>query len=308
MSEIPTQYVDRATAQKELESYVFGGRYGRKRVPTELNPADVEGFIRHRLDRAKSVDAFARSRRVVDYYDLTSVLDHYDKMVNRNERDSKEFGQSLQCIMVLADVGDAVQNRRADEYFRYLVLLPLAPENYVELVEALEGLGPDANAKLLADRMRASLKGLQHRTATNPEADDEYQRIDQLLNDDMPRIIADSQLRSRIQMISDPAARIEQLCRIYMGWGENDTTELTWWSARWIRRESRGGRTTLVVTTLRKVVSEIEASDLANEEKAPYKIRAARATRFLGGELTVEERRVLERASSAQMDVLDRER
>jgi hypothetical protein len=298
-------YVNHAEAEKKLESYVFGGKYGPVWMPTDLNPADVEGFVRRRLDRTKSVDAFSRTRHLVDYYELRSVRDHFERMLTRNEHTPREVAQSLQAIIILTELGDGRQSENISEYFRYLAQRPRAPESYSELVQALEVVGTEDDAKFLMGRITTSQKSLEPRTLADSEAADEYQRNDDLLNDDIPRVMADRQMRDRIMNIREPNTRIKELCRIYLGWGENDNIELTWWSARWIRRESRDGRAQVVVMTLRKVEKEIDESDLPGEEKAAYAIRAAHAIRFLGGELTPKEKGVLQ-AGSSQIDVLDR--
>lgn len=303
----PIQYVDRATAQRELQSYILDPRYGRRTVPTKLDPAHVEEFIRQRLDRKKPVPAFVRSRYVVDYYDLRSVLDHYEKMLDRTEKDSNEFDQSVQSIMILSIAGAEAHINKANDYFEYLVKHQLAPKSYEQLVEAVEVMGAGVNAKLLSDRMAASQRDLQPKIASDREADDEYQRIDQWLNSDLPRSLGDAKLRHQILTLPTPEERIEQFCRTYLGWGENDTIELMWWSARWLRSEARTSRTDLIFALIRKTLNEIEASDLPKEEKEPYEVRAVRAIRFFGGTLTPKERRFLERATSSQYDVLDRE-
>ncbi len=307
MSTVPPQYVDKTTAQRELESYVLGGRYGRRTVPTLLNPADVEDFIRRKLDRGRPVTAFRRSRFAVDYYDLRSVLDHFEKMLRRSEKDSKEFGQSIEIISVLSAVGGEPQTRKAAEYFEYLVNHQLAPESYEQLIEAVEVMGPGVNSKSLANRMDASLKALQPKAASDAESDNEYQRIDQWLNNDLPRVEADGQYRQQVLALPTTQERVEQLCRIYLGWGEVDSIELSWWSARWLRNEARANRTDLIIAMLRKTLEEIETSDLPREEKEPYIVRAARAIKFFGVALLPREQRILDRAKTSQFDVLDRE-
>jgi hypothetical protein len=298
-------YANHVTADKELESYVFGGKYGSLQLPTNLNPVDVEGFIRRRLDRTKSVDAFRRTRRLVDYYELRSVRDHFERMLTGREQNAREVGQSLQSIIILTELGDDRQNESISNYFRHLAQTPSASEDYPELVQALEAVGTDDDARFLASEITATQKKLEERILADPEASDEYHRLNDLLNDDIPRVMADRQLRERILRIREPNARIEELCRIYLGWGENDNIELTWWSARWIRRESRAGQLQVALAALRKVEKEIDESDLPREEKEPYALRAARAIRFLGGELSPKEIKVI-KAGSGQIDVLDR--
>jgi hypothetical protein len=299
-------YTNHATAEKDLESYVFGGKYGSLQMPTNLNPADVEGFVRRRLDRTKAVDAFSRTRRLVDYYELGSVRDHFERMLTRNEHTQREVVQSLQIIVILTELGDGSQNDNVSNYFRHLAQSPSAPESFPEFVQALEAVGTDDDARFLTHQITVTQKDLEKRILSDSDASDEFQRINYLLSDDLPRVMADRQLRERILKIREPDTRIEQLCRVYLGWGENDNVELTWWSARWIRRESRAGRVQVALMGLHKVEKEIDESDLPGEEKDAYTIRAARAIRFLGGELTPKETRII-KAGSGQIDVLDRQ-
>lgn len=303
----PIHYLDKGTAKQQLQAYIFGGRYGLKRIPTKLNPVDVEEFIRQRLDRTKPADAFAQTRRVVDYYDLRPVLEHFEKLLTSDEKDAREFARSLECIKILADEGSEAQSRKANGYFQQLVKQPLAAESYGQLVETLEVMDPGADAKLLSDRMEASQKALAPKIASDREADDEYQRIEQWRNNDLPRAVSDARLRRQILALPGAEERIAQLGRIYLGWGESDTIELTWWSARALRREAQANRTEIVIAMLRKTADEIDASTLPKEEKTPYLVRAARAIQFLQGTLTPKERRILEKANPSQVDVLDRE-
>jgi hypothetical protein len=299
--------VDRATAWRELESYIFGGRFGRRTVPTRIDPRYAEEFIRQRLDRSKNVTAFMRARRVADYYDLHTVADHFDRLLTRDEKDTKQFGQSLECLQILATVGGAGYSKKVNEYFEYLVQHKLADENYASLVGAVEVLEPGGNLSLLSARLTESIKALQVRRATERAADDEYERLSQLLENDLPRHSGDLQLRQRVLSLTNPPERIEQLCRLYLGWAESDSIELTWWAARQIRREVREQRQALVAVLLRKVLSEVEDSDLDEAEKAAYRVRGWRAISFLGEKLNVKEQRALAKAKVAQLDVLDRE-
>lgn len=294
------------TSEQKLQAYIFGGKYGSIKIPTNVDPLEAERFIRQRLDRTKSVDAFERSRRLIDYYDLRSLLEYLQSMLKREEHTSKEFRQSIQLLMILAEVGDVKQRQFANDYFQYLVMHSVATESYAELVAALDDVGGDREIKMLAGRMTASEQHLKSRPSSDEAADDEYQRIDDLINDTLPRVTADKQLRDRVMTIPDPTMRAEQLCRIYMGWGDNDTVELTWWSARELRHESRANSQRTIVDQLRKVLAEIEKSDLPSEEKNAYKLRGVRAIRFFGGELSAEESKLMHEGSG-QIDVLDRQ-
>jgi len=305
MATSPVAYADQATANRELESFIIAPR-GRRTVPGNLDPAHVDGFIRRRLSRGRPVRAFSQARRVVDYYDLRSVLDHYERLLRMDERDTLQFQQSIYCIMTLAETGDQNHDRRACQYFEYLVRHPLAEESYELLAEALEALGPGASPRLLADRMAESVRALEARGAGDREAAEQSEQIKQYLYDQLPRVVADRQLRQRALSIPDPAARLRELCRLYAGWGENDTIELSWWSARWIRRAARAGYGPAAVEAFRQVMREIEASGLPKEERRSYRVLILRAIRFLDGPLEAAEQSLIERPGAPPVGALDR--
>jgi len=305
MATLPVAYADPATANRELESYIIAPR-GRRTVPGNLNPAHVDEFIRRRLSRGRTVRAFAQARLVVDYYDLRSVLDHYERLLRMDERDTIQFEQSVHGIMTLAETGDESQDRRASQYFEYLVRHPLAPHSYELLAAALEALGPGASPRLLADRMAESARILEARGAGDREAAEQAEQVKQYLYDQLPRVVADRQLHQRVLALPAPAARLRELCRLYAGWGENDSIELSWWSARWIRRAAQAGQGPLAVDAFRQVMREIEASGLPKEERRSYRVLILRAIRFLGGPLEAAEQSLTERPGAIPVGALDR--
>ncbi|MBM3744388.1 MAG: hypothetical protein FJW34_01150 [Acidobacteria bacterium] len=301
----PVAYADQAAANRELESYIIAQR-GRRTVPGNLDPAHVDEFIRRRLSRGRPVRAFCQARRVADYYDLRSVLDHYERMLRMDERNTIQFDQSVYCIMTLAESGDESHDRKASQYFEYLVRHPLAGDSYELLVESLEALGWSASPRLLADRMAESVRALEARGASEREAAEQSEQIKQYLYDQLPRVVADRQLRQRVLSIPDPGGRLWELCRLYAGWGENDTIELSWWSARWIRRAARAGQGPLAVDAFRQVMREIEVSGLPKEERRSYRVLMLRAIRFLGGPLEAAEQSLIERPGAVPVGALDR--
>lgn len=301
------QPVDKTTAFKELESYIIEWKYGRASVPTKLDPVHVEEFIHDRVKRSLHPASFNRSRRVVDFYDLTKVVSHFDKMLDRKEKDEREFNQSVECVMILAQVGNAEEQKKARDYYDYLVKSPLAKERFEELTNAVDAFGPELNTQTLSSTMTAEFQKLQAKAKTDREADDAAQNIDGLIHNELPRAIADRDLRSRVLALTNAEERIDQLCRVYLGWSDSETEELMWWAARQLRRESREGRSDMILKSLKNIAKEIEATDLEDEEKFAYRLRSARAVRFFGGTLSTKERYILAQPAEGQIDVLNRE-
>jgi hypothetical protein len=272
-----------------------------------VRPVLVESFLRQRLNRRQDAPAFARARRLVDYYDLRSVSDHFRNFLDRKETSAVEFEQSCHCVTVLADAAEPNLNQEANHYFDYLVKHRLAVERYDAVLEVLETLEAKADPQPLADRWAREMKELEVRAKTDLEADNQYQRLDQYLNNELPRVLETNQLRYRILALPDPAQRIDELVRYYLGWERDSTTEMYWWSARWLRREYQSPNAELVLQTLRQRIAEIEAAKIPAAERVFPKVRTLHALQFLGVELTPGEQRYLARPDAKQIDILYRE-
>lgn len=305
--ELPYKPVDETTAFKELKSYVIEWKYGRKSVPTLLDPAHVEKFLREKLDRSLHANSFERARRVVDYYDLAGVLDHLDRMLDRKEGESRQFNQSIEIVMTLAQVGDEKFREKAVGYYQYLVGHKLAQEHYEQLTKAVDAFGPELNVQGLERSMTAEFDRLKAIGKSDRTADDEAENIDGILHNELPKVLAERDLRQRVVGMADPTKRIDELCRIYLGWSETEDLELMWWAARQLRKAARDGKNDLILTSLKSVAKEIDASDLSDEEKFSYRLRSARAVRYFDGTLSTKERFVLSQPDEGQVDVLYRE-
>lgn len=299
--------VDKTTAFSELKSYIIDWKFGRKDVPTKLDPVHVEEFIRSKVDRSLHPISFDRSRRVVDFYDLTKVLDHFDKLLDRKESAAKGFNQSIQIVMLLAQVGDANEKKKAADYYDYLVKHQLAHEDFEALTNAIDAFGMELNVNNLLTAMKSEFQKLQAKGKTDREADDQAEGINGLINNELPRAVGERELRTKILAMPKPEERIDQLCRTYLGWGEGEGIELMWWAARQLRRESREERSDIILKSLKSIAKEIEATDLDDEEKFSYRLRSARAVRFFGGTLSTKERFTLGQPAEGQIDVLNRE-
>ena len=209
-------------------------------------------------------------------------------------------------IAALADAAEPADERLINDYFDYLVKHPFAADNWDALLETLETLGPEVKWQTLAQRLGEAMRATEARAKTDPEADDQYQRLDQYLNNDLPRVLEANQFRYRILALPDPGARIVELCAAYCGWDADGSDELDWWSARWIRREWPA-HPDLVLAALLKIVREVDAAKIPEPERTFPKVRALRAIQFFGVLISPEESRYVVNAAT-QIDVLYRER
>lgn len=298
MSSPPVTPIAEKQAREELESYILGGQYGRPTVPRNLVPRLVDEFIRKRVNRRSPPRAFDRSRFAGDWYDLQSLAAHFEQMLDRTERGERAFDQSLGTVALVGTVGNEEQIRHAASYFDYLADHPVAPERFDRLVETFEVLSPNVDPTPLERRMAAQLRTLK------PGSDD-YERVDQVLHNDLPRAVDEARIRRDVLKMPSAAERISRLARLYAGWDEVEGIELTWWAARWLRRTARAGQGDAVIAAFRSVLADVQAAKTEPDETLPFRTRILRAIRFLRGPISDSERRFLERSAARQWDVLD---
>lgn len=299
--------VDKETAIKELESYIFDIYYGRKVEPRNLDPNDVEEFIRKRLDRSKQADSFARARIVVDFYDLTSVLDHFEEMLKRNEKDAQTFQQSVQAVRTLAEKGDSKTQNKALDYYKYLVKTSLAETEFKELTEAIASFDGNFSANTLLEEINKTYTDLKERGKSDSFVDGQAEELFTLMKSRLPQLLSHLKIREEIVKTANPEQKIYNLSQLYLGQADVASTELERWAARILRSEARKGQTEVIIKDMRRISAEIEKVGFEKEQKLAFQVRSARAIRFFGGKLTDEEQKLIEQADDFQIDFLDRD-
>jgi len=299
--------VDKEIAVKELESYIFDIYYGRKVEPRNLDPAHVEEFLRTKLDRSKQSDSFARARMVVDFYDLTSVLDHFEDMLRRNEKDAQTFQQSVQVVRTLAEQGDSKTRNKAFEYYQHLVKNPLAETEFEGLTEAINSFDGRFSANTLLEEINKTYADLKERGKSDSFVDGQAEELYTLMKSRLPQFLAHLKIRETIENTANPEQKTYKLSQLYLGQADATSTELERWAARILRSEARKGQTQVIIENMRRVSAEIEKAGFEKERKLAFQVRSTRAVRFFGGKLTDEEKKLLEQAEDFQIDFLDRD-
>ncbi|MCY7348884.1 MAG: hypothetical protein LH614_22060 [Pyrinomonadaceae bacterium] len=302
--------VDRETAQKELESFIFELSYGRKVEPRNLDPTHVEEFLRQRLDRSKEPASFERARQVVDFYDLTSVVDHFEKMLSRSEKDARELLQSVEMVRILGEQGTTDQQKKALEYHDWLVKSPFAEKEFKALTEAIDSFQTFAPNTLteamkkqhpiLKERGKDHLKGNSEAMFINGLAEE----IFTLQNSRLPQLLGVLESRRTILNAASPKEKPEKLTLVYL---EQMPVSSPRWAARQLRRESREGKTDAVIDSLRKSFKAVKDEKYEEEEEISFLLSAARAVRFFGAELNDAEKNLIKNGDVYQIDFLDRD-
>jgi hypothetical protein len=299
--------VDQAKANQQLESFVFDIRHGRKVEPRNLDPKHVEEFIRKNIDRSRDPLSFGRIRTVIDFYDLASVKDHFEKLLTRSEKDEREVLQSLESVRIIAEQGDESDEKKAFGYYDYLVRLPASENAYEQFTEAVDSFGPIYSLATLSDVMKKRYAVLKEQGKDDEYVDGVAEQLFTLINGRLPNMTDQIKARANVAGIASTSDRIKKLAMIYLGLDDLASPEFERWSARQLRRLSREGSTGSIIANWRADVSEITASGCDREDEESRQIRDARAVRFFGGKLTDDEKGLVDEASEYQVDYLDRD-
>lgn len=302
--------VNQETARTQLESFIFEPKYGRKVEPRNLDPAHVEEFLRQNLDRSKQPVSFARARAVVDFYDLTSVVDHFEKMLDRSEKSQQDLLQSVEMVRILAEQGTAEQKKKAFEYHTWLVKSPFAETEFKALTEAIDSFqtfSPNALTEamkkqypILKERGKDYAKGNSEATFLNGLGEE----IFTLLNSRLPQLTGALEARNKILNLDSSGEKVEKLTLVYL---EQEPVSSPQWAARQLRSEAREGKSGTVIDSLRKSFTTVKAKKYDEAREASFLLRAARAVRFFGAEINDEEKQLIKTGSQYQIDFLDRD-
>lgn len=306
-AELKYPTVDKITAFRQLDSYIFDIHYGRKSEPKNLDPVHVEEFIREKVDRTKEPQSFERTRNVVDIYDLATVVDHFTKLLVRDEKDERGILQSIQSVRLLAEQGDGNMQKKAFDYYEYLVKHPVSETAYEALVEAASSFSTSYSPATLLDTLKRQYPKLKEKGKTDYYIDGVAEQVFSLMNGRLPQLVDQINARNSILNIAKPEDRIAKLTAIYLSQDDLTSPELERWSARQLRRLSREGQTETIIAVIRKAATAIKAGGFKEEEEESFLLRAARAVRFFGGELSADEKALVAAGSEYQVDYLDRD-
>lgn len=305
--ELNYKTVDKGTAFKQLDSYIFEIMYGRKSEPKNLDPEHVEEFIREKIDRTRSPQSFERARNVVDVYDLRSVVDHFEKFLDKSEKEENDVLQSLQCVRLLAEQGDADTEKKAFAYYEYLVKHSASEEQYEAFVEAVTSFSSVYSPDTLQAVLKRQHARLKEKGKTDEFLDGVAEQLYTLIHGRLPQLVDQLNAKKRIRADSRPEELITKLVAIYLGQDDLSSPQIERWSARQLRKLDRDGQTATIISVFRKAAVNISSGGFEEEERDALLIRDARAVQYFRAELTDEEKELVKAGSEFQIDYLDRE-
>lgn len=299
--------VDEIKANSQLESFVFDIKHGRKVEPRNLDPKHVEEFVRKKIDRSREPLSFGRTRTVIDFYDLAVVKDHFEKLLQRGEKDEQQILQSLESVRIIAEQGSENDRRNAFGYYEYLVNHPASLEQFEEFTKAVDSFGPEYSGAKLSDAMKKQYAILKEKGKTNEFIDGQAEQLFSLINGRLPQMVEQISARGRVMAIDKPDQKIRKLVMIYLGIDTLTSQDWEKWSARQLRKIAREGDPKQVIAVFRASYDAIKSAGFEKEDDESRRLRVARAIRYFGGELNEEEKAMVAAGSEFQVDYLDRD-
>lgn len=246
---------------------------------------------------------FRRVRILADFYNLTENLSFIESLLNKNETKPTELDRSIYSTIILWEIGNENQKKRALQYYEYMVGHRFANENFTQLLECLAVFGNDTRPNSLQARMEKEVKNLAARETTEDEAGMEKRHIEGLLNNEFFIIEEANKARARISQINSLQQRLFELIKAYLYLTDDDGGDyFLLWTHQQIRRIAEREGKEKIIEDFRTTVKRL--NDLPVGDKKFCKVRSYNAMEFFLGQLNAEEKEFMDKNRNRQVDPL----
>ncbi|HWL95468.1 MAG TPA: hypothetical protein VNT79_18260, partial [Phycisphaerae bacterium] len=178
-----------------------------------------------------------RIGELMRFFDLRSRSPEVQKLLSKQERELPQFYRSLTALTIVADMGDPPAQAAAAQYYQYLCAHRLAQGNYEGLVDTCFHLPASADAKSITDPIAARMKALQPKSATDDNAAVEYYKLEDLLNDRVPTVLAAKKRRHEILEHKSEQRRCQETIRLYLRAERNGYIDYRPWAVMILQRD-----------------------------------------------------------------------
>lgn len=276
-----------ASARAALHHYVHDFDPRLDSLPKRIDPALVERFLREQLAamRRPPPGPATQMAALATFYDTRGIVpDMLDKL-DRGERTDDDLLASTVLTGVVGALGEGEAWNAGRAYYHHLLSLPFAERHMSEVLGAYASYAPRETPGLTQGRMDTIIAALSAREQTDPAAGPARREMENLRNVTMPRIEAGIAMETEILAIADPAARLDRIVGVYLGFDERYNESVGPWAARQLIQAGRAGRGAEIVAAIRRALPGLAGRPAAEAWKA----RAVHAIDFFGGTLTPEE-------------------
>jgi len=305
MAYIPITAVryNRKQGQAVLETFIFGGRYGGIRVPRGIDPALVSEFIEQRVAPDAGPEAFSKTAALLRFYERPDVLPHLKLALTQRESSLEDALRSAFVIQSIGDLGSSEEAAQAAAYVDHvLVPLPPALNAFQVLFESLIAVAPAGSPQQLMERLAIAVNDAFQAQRTERGVQD-YQRIASVQRNDMPKLRARWEAKSRLAQQA-PAQRRMELVAIYLRRSPVSSTQMEEWAARMLRAEAMQGDPEPVYAAFGRVLDTIDPQKMGPRIAGFIIARAAQAILYLQGKLTPRQEELYEKAEKGAMNFL----
>ena len=283
--------VGEADARTFLESYIFGGKFGLKRVPRGIEPAFVSEFVRESISPTTEAGPLRRLLEVLRFYERSDVVPHLMAPLDLPLQGVPDLLRVNRVAQIAGELGEAAEAEAAAEHFdRVLVPHPAAANILPLLLETPLGLVPAGSYDAVAARIGEELARAQARERQDLESLYAYDKLAALARNDLVtwRLHASEKLRL---LAAPPPSRRRELVSIYLGLAPAASEPMMIWAGRLLRREALSEGDSAVVRELNRALSGLDRSALGDARHDFILVLAAQAVIYLGGTLAPERQR-----------------
>lgn len=303
----------------ELEEFVFhSDQFKREIVPRKLALPEVVKFMLTRIDKATALLPLRQAEKVIVFYDVHEVGDHFKRLLDQREASAHDVLRSIVLTRIIARAGAPEDRQFAQRYYAYIVKhadsLPLIEE----MVSLYDALGPESDAQPLREQVARRLRALEPLSESDPQAGLEYRKLEDFNTVTLERAVKAQAVKDRILKQADRRQRIDDEIKVYLTIQYGYSEYLQAWAARRLRQEvwadqpaqqttrvDHPARRQEVAQAFRQAMNGLDqTAHLSPEAKGSLRIRCLRAIVFFGGTISAEEQQQVKSQAGMQLDIL----
>jgi hypothetical protein len=299
---VTTVRLDEEEAKQALTAYLFGGRYGPRRVPRGIDPRVVARVLLEKIPTECDADDLGRALEVARYYETKEVAAAGLELFTRPVKNGEDLMFHLRAVQLAADLGDPDQMKRAAAHFENQLLShPNATNIPALLLETAKVTEPAGGMAAAERRLVAEQKALEPQQRRSEADMMAYDKIAAVVRNDLPRAKKVTDYKARLAQMP-PADRREPLIRVYMDEASVVDDYLRVWGARLLRKDVFSGAVPAPIPEFRAIADGIKKEQMREPVPAGRFLRAERAYRYFGG---APEDRLRELSEAAEVNTDD---
>jgi hypothetical protein len=302
-----------------LEKFILRPNiFESENVPRNLPRAEVNEFLRTRIDDKTRLKSLRQAEKVIDFYDLQEICDHLQSLLGKEEVAEDAVLRQIVLDRSLGRVCVPSELEFAKQRYIELIARASTSAELQELVLLNDAVAdPEAAVRLhkrVAERREAG-------AADDYQARLEFHKLEEIGDLWLPRSEKANAVKEGILKIADRPRRIAEEIKMYLTVEYGYLEFLQPWAARRLRRETWGEqpdqqvifkedaslRAELAKTFHRTADALAEFPHLDPENLPSLRVRCLRATAFFGMHPALADVEYIREHAGSQSDILSTE-